>query len=905
MVTSRAPSSGPVIEGPWTSPPHPTAPPAPAHRPTSGRRDAEHAVPVATHVVDRPRLHALLDRAVAEAAVTLVVGPAGWGKTLLVGSWLAAGAGGRDAAWVTLGPGHDEPRAFWATLARAVGARGGPATAAALRRLGGLTDPDELPGVFAAALWQADRPVVVVLDDLHEVTSARVHDGLRSLVERPVPALALVATTRRDPPWPLNRLRLAGLVAEVRPDDLAFRDDEAAALFAQLGVAAADRHVQEMVARTGGWAAGMRLAALDLATRPDVDAAVAAFSGDAHSVSGYLLEEVLDRLPAELVAFLEQVCAVDLVCADLADALTERSDGEAVLAELSASHLFVQALDHPGRWYRLHRLVLDLLRARPVARRDRRDRHRRAAEWFRREGMPLEALRSAVRGELWALAADILGGHVVSLVLRGAADEVIRILGEVPEPVLLERPELATALAGARVSTGVTTQVRALVAAARRGAGTLGESRRRRLEVHLGLVEAAYARAQGDLEAVTRAYRSVTLDVAALGRWGVADAAIVPAVVLANLGTAELWTGDLDAADGHLRESAEGPGPPSLPRVNAAAHLALLLCERGELDEAARRAREVAAAAADAGWARTLQVAPAYLALARASIDRDELADTDRWLALLLEVEEVAPEPQVRLAGSMAVAALRDAAGDRDGALAALRAAGARIGSWTPPRLLAEQWVLDEADLLARGGNPEAARVMAARLGAPRTDAGRAGAARLLLHLGDGGIEDALGPAAASPHPRVRAGAGVVAALAAERAGAPQRAIERLEDALEAAAPGGLRRPFLAEPALVDVLRRRVDRGSRAAPFAMDLLERLTGTSPDPAAPRRALVEPLTEREATMLRYLASTLSNPEIAAELYVSVNTVKTHQRAVYRKLGAAGRREAVLRARTLGLL
>ncbi|WP_345339075.1 helix-turn-helix transcriptional regulator, partial [Actinomycetospora succinea] len=751
----------------------------------------------------------------------------------------------------------------------------------------------------------AERPVVLVLDDLHEVSSPAVHRGLQSLVERPVPSLALVATTRHDPPWPRTRLLMAGLVAEVRPDDLAFRDDEASALFAQLGVAAQGEHVREMVARTGGWAAGMRLAALDLATRPDVDAAVAAFSGDAHSVSGYLLDEVLGRQPPELVAFLERISVVDLVCADLADAITGGGDGEARLAELSAAHLFVQALDHPGRWYRLHRLVLDVLRARPASRRDRRERHRRAADWFRHRGMPLEALRSAVQGELWALAAEVVAAHLAALVLRGSADGVIRVLGDIPEPVLLERPELATALAGARVALGDTTQVPALLAAARRGAGALGERRRQRLEVHHALIEAAHARARGDLDAVALAYRPVTLDVAALDRYGVLDAAIVPAVVLANLGTAELWTGDLAAADGHLRETADGAGPATLPRVNAAAHLALLSCERGELDAAEQRARAVIGTAEEAGWARMPQVATAYLAMARVAIDRGEPGAAERWLSLLAEVEEVAPEPQVQLARALTLADRQDAAGHTEDALARLRSADTRAGSWTPPRPLAEQWRLGEADLLARSGNPDAARAVAGRLGTPRTDGGRVAAARLLGHLGDDGVEEALGDTAASALPRVRTGAGVVAALAAERAGAPERAAALLEDALLTAAPHALRRPFLAEPALADVLRRRVDRGSGAVGFAVDLLERLTGTPADHGAPRPPLAEPLTEREATMLRYLASTLSNPEIAAELYVSVNTVKSHQRAVYRKLGASGRREAVRRARALGLL
>jgi LuxR family transcriptional regulator, maltose regulon positive regulatory protein len=907
VVTSPADSSGPVLEGPWKDRTARTPPlrAGPAGAAPAGRRgDAEHAAPVATHVVERPRLHALLDAAVARAAVTLVEGPAGWGKTLLVGSWLAT-AGGRAPAWASLGPGHDDPRAFWAALARAVAGRAGPATEQSLRRLAGHhTDPEELPGMFAHALRQADRPVALVLDDLHEVTSAAVHDGLRHLVERPVPGLALVLTTRRDPPWPLTRLRLAGVLAELRPADLAFRDDEAAALFAQLGVPAADDHVRELVVRTGGWAAGVRLAALDLGAREDVDAAVATFSGDAHSVSDFLLEEVLGRLPPDLVAFLEEISVVDLVCVDLADALTDRGDAAALLAELAASHLFVQALDHPGRWYRLHRLVLDLVRARPVPRRTRRDRHRRAAEWFRRNGLPLEALRAAVHGELWALAAEVAAAHLISLVLRVSPDAVSRVLDEIPHPVLVERPELATALAGARVARGDTTGVRALVEAARRGAPALGEARRGRLATQLGIIEGALGRAVGDLDAAARAYRSVTLDVATMGRWGVIDAGIVPIVVLANLGTAEFWTGDLAGAEAHLREPAGARGPTALPHLNAASHLALLLCERGELDDAARRARDVAEAASDAGWERAPQVAPAYLTMARVTIDRDELDRTDHWLGLLAGVEEVAPEPHVLLARSLALAARRDAAGDREDALARLRVARTRLGTWTPPRPLAEQRTLDEADLLARAGNAEAARALADRLGPPRTEGGLVALARLRLHLGDDGAEAALAAVAGSEQPRLRVGAGVVAALAAEQAGEQERATALLEDALLAAAPFGLRRPFLAETALTAVLRRRIDLGSGAAAFATDLLERITGPT-ETRVRRRALAEPLTERESTMLRYLASTLSNAEIAAELYVSVSTVKTHQRAVYRKLGVGARREAVRRARSLSLL
>lgn len=862
-------------------------------------------VPVATEVLARPRLYERL-RLASRVPFTLVAGPAGWGKTLLVGGWVTAGAPDRAVAWVTLHPSDDDPRTFWTALAAAIGDTAGDTTARALRRLRGHPSESDLPGMFAHAVRQADRDLVLVLDDLHEVTSPDVHAGLLRLVERPVPTLALVATTRRDPPWPLARLRLSGRLAELRDDDLAFDDDEAAALFARLGVPATRRQVEEMVARTEGWAAGLRLAALDMETSGDLAGAVAGFSGDDHSVSGYLLEEVLGRQPPELVAFLRKISVVNPVCADLADALTDGHDGAAVLADLAASHLFVQALGRSGRWYRLHRMILDLVRAQPVPRRERRDGHRRAAEWFRNAGLPLDAVRSAVEGGLWSLAADLVGSHLAALALRGSARDLERILVEVPYPVLVERPELATALAGVRAAQGRALDVPRLLDAARLRADGLSADRVARLAVYHGLIEGAFARFMGDLDGAVRTYRDVPVDVADLSRWGMSDPEIVAAVVRGNLGTAECWTGDLDAAEQHLREAAEtGGGPSALPHLNATAHLALLAWDRGELDTAEERARGVVTAATAEGWSRAPQIGPAFLVLARARIDRGELDEADGWLSRLADVLEGAPEPHVRLAQGVALAIRRDAGGDPEGALVGLRAISVHLERWTPPRPLAEQAVLGEADMLVRAGDSRAGRALAQQLGAPTTDQGRVLAARVFLRLGEPAAVARLLGAATGGGPRVRAGVGVVAALAAAAAGDDEGALDHLEDAVLAAAPFGLRSPFLAEPELAPMLARRVERGTAAPAFALDLIERMTGADPDEARERPAVVEPLTERERTMLRYLGSALSNAEIAAELYVSVNTVKTHQRAVYRKLGAVGRRDAVRRARVLGLM
>ena len=216
---------------------------------------------------------------------------------------------------------------------------------------------------------------------------------------------------------------------------------------------------------------------------------VDAFSGDDHAVAAYLLTEVIDRQPPELLDFLVRVSFVDLVCADLADALTGARTGAATLAELAASNLFVHAVGPGGRWYRLHRLIADVLRTRITDPRTIRDVHRRAAEWYRRHSLPLEAVRYALRGGLWPLAAEILGVHGLALVIRGSARELDMLLTAAPRDALLGHPELAGTLAGARIYLGSYREVRELVAAAAAGADDLPQPRAERLRVVLDLVE--------------------------------------------------------------------------------------------------------------------------------------------------------------------------------------------------------------------------------------------------------------------------------------------------------------------------------------------------------------------------------------------------------------------------------
>jgi LuxR family maltose regulon positive regulatory protein len=869
--------------------------------------DVKFAVPVAAHLVSRPRLHARLTAGL-QSSCTLIAAPAGWGKTLLAGSWLAAGEAGRAAAWVSLGPPEDDVRALWTAIASAIMPIVGDRAAANLRQVVTDEDVENIPGQIAAVLAGDGTTVVLVLDNLHEITSLAVHDSLLRLVQRPPRVLRFVAITRRDPPWPLDRLRLTGVITEVRAVDLAFRVDETVALLDQLGIDLDDAHVGRLVERTEGWAAGLRLAALHLQGGEDPAGFVDAFSGDDHAVAAYLLTEVIDRQTPELLHFLVRVSFVDLVCADLADALTGARTGSATLAELAASNLFVHAVGPGGRWYRLHRLIADVLRTRITHPRAIRDVHRRAAEWYRRQSMPLDAVRYALRGGLWPLAAEILGIHGFAPVIRGSARELDVLLSAVPRETLLGHPELAAILAAARIFLGSNREVGEMVAAAVVGLNDLPPPRAERLRVVLDLVETGYARSRGDLVAVVAAARRVPDDPRTLSALGMAGWDLIPLLVLSSAGTAELWTGDVSEAEKHLRAAMDANQWSGLlrPHLNAASQLALLLAERGDLDAAETEAQAAARRATEAGWAVSAQVVAAYLALAWVSLDRSEPDAVDGWLGRVADVEAIAPEPHVQLAAAALTALRRADAGDLEGARTGLQAATSRLAGSAPPAVV-DRMLLVEAELLRRAGDLQQAATTLAGLHSPGTAHTAHALAR--LHLGAG--DAAAAEQSLAPFPpelatvRQRVDGGIVRTLIA--AGRDRgAALHTLEDALLAAAPMGMRRPFLVESAdLRPLLGDRIEAGTDVAAFAVDLLRRMSeGHSRAPAAPA-TLIDALTEREQVVLRYLASTLSNAEIASELYLSVNTVKTHQRMIYRKLGADGRRDAVRRAKQLRIL
>jgi LuxR family maltose regulon positive regulatory protein len=746
---------------------------------------------------------------------------------------------------------------------------------------------------------------VLVLDNLHEIVSAEVHSGILQLTSQASRKLRIIAVTRHDPPWPLHTMRLDGRVRELRAADLAFHRDEAAALFAQMDVEVTGDQLGELVLRTEGWAAGLRLAVLGLRGAADREEFVERFSGDEHSVAEYLMREVFEQQSADWQDFLLRIAVVEEVCPDLADALTGQRDGGQRLALLAEANLFLHELGGSGHWYRMHHLLVDFLNARLTDPRLRRDLNRRAAEWYRTRHMPIPALRFALAGRQWGLAADVVATHVVDLITHRPPAELEAMLAPLSIEVLLAHPGLAISLAAARAMRGDLTDLDLLTGSVRAQLGSLSDERRRRFEVVLDGLDIARLRVDGDIAGMLDACRRIPIDPHVLSALGLESWDAIRVVALGNMGGSELWLGELDEAREHLRLATAAAGVTLLPRLNARAHQALLDWHTGHLADAAQTAEETVGEFSRIGMPLVSQCLCAYLALTGIALDRDELDVVDRWLDL---ATDTAIEPHALLAVSMFRARREAASGRLDQALAAIQAGRQKTLDAPVPAAVVDRAVLLEADLCHRAGNRAQAHRLAAGIGDPARHAWPAVRHRARTSLDEGNLASehpAVWPAPTNLREAIETH--LLGAQWASAAGDDERAMGLLEKALAAAAPHTIRRVFLDEsPMIAPLLSKRLELGTRIPEFAVDLLDRMSGAPPNgTSAGRTAIVMPLTAREGLMLRYLASTLSNVDISRELYISVNTVKTHQRMIYRKLAVNDRRDAVARGRQLGLL
>jgi LuxR family transcriptional regulator, maltose regulon positive regulatory protein len=878
------------------------------------------AGPGAGRVVSRPRL---LGRLGAPARVSVVSAPPGSGKTVLLRSWISQSGVAGSAAWVPAGRGQRDPQRFWLSVTGAL--RQTAAGSALVRELTGAPDLDGwvITERLLADLAPLDDPLWLVVDDVHELGADALRQ-LELLIMRAPPELRFVLATRHDVQLGLHRLRLEGELAEIRDPDLRFTVAEASELLAAAGVDLPE--VGLLVERTEGWAAGLRLAALSLAGHPDPGRLAAEFSGTERTVAEYLLAEVLDRQTEQVRRLLLRTSILERVNGELAGLLTGASGGERVLQDLEAAGAFVVALDTARSWFRYHQMFADLLQL--ELRRAEPDQvaalHRAAAGWLAGHGYPVEAVRHAQAAQDWDLAARLLADNWPGLYLDGQAGTVHELLAGFPAEQLVADAELAAVAAADELAYGSLEAAERYLGLAERGPAPVPDARHGQAQLLLGIVRLLAARQRGNLLAVTdeaqrlqamaEAPEAAQYDLAPATRAALGED--LHALALISLGEAEYWTARFEDASRHLEHGialARRIGRPYLEFTGLAHQAAARLYH--SYARAAERGRQAVELAERHGWTGdpAFGVASTILGLVLASQARPDEAEA--WVqraerTITAEAAQPAMVAGIRyVRGAIAVARNHDAE-----ALAAFEAAEHLARRLAAPHYLIPRIRALLLRSLIRLGQTDRAGLFLAGLGGEERERGEIRVAAAEVELAQGNPSAALaglaalqeGPGSGDYWGFWQVWAGVLEAIARDALGDPDAAETALERALDLAEPDGMLSPFLLYPVPGRLLERHARHRSAHASLVTEIRSLLAGnrSAPPPAGPQLPL-EPLSDSEIRVLRYLPTNLTGPEIAGELYVSHNTVSTHLRHLYAKLGTHRRAEAVACARALGLL
>ncbi len=814
-------------------------------------------------VVDRPRLQARVASGQLPALV-LVSAPAGFGKTTLVADWFVNNRPAHwRTAWLSLDPTDDDPASFWAGVVAALRtvAAGAGADARSLLQAGQPVETvarsllNDLAALATPASPADPGPeTILVLDDYHVIESAEIHAGVAFLVDHLPPNVHLVLAGRADPPLPLARLRAAGELLEIRAADLRFTPAEAAAYLNEvMGLTLAESDVAALEARTEGWIAALQLAALSMEGRDDPAAFVAGFAGDDRFVVDYLAEEVLERQPADVRRFLLNTAVLPRLTGPLCDAVTGTVGGRAMLERLERANLFLVPLDDRRRWYRYHHLFADVLQARLL---DEEPGlidtlHQRAAAWFEAAGELPEAINHALAGSDTERAARLIELAAPALFRSRQELTARRWLTALPPELFADRPVLAIVAVGAVMVSGELTGVEQLLAG-------------------------------------IEPWLEPGADLTAAIVQNQAELAHLPAQVAVYRAALALIAGDLASTIGHAERALDlAPPTDHLRRGSASALVGLARWTGGELAEAEARYADSVGSLTAAG--HISDVLGCSLALADIQTARGRVGDAVATLQAGLDLARA--HNVVRGTADLHAAlceSLLDQ-GDRPGAarhLEAARALGETAGLPQHPY----RWRVAAARLhLADGDGPEGLGLLDEAVARYNTDLSPpvrpAAAVRARAHLATGDVAAARRWARDS-------------GLTADDELSYVREYEHVTLAHLLLAEGST----ADAAALLDRLAAAAEAGGRAGSPVE------TPAGPGRAGPARSgdgpLVDPLSIRELDVLRLLRTDLGGPEIARELHVSLNTLRTHTQRIYTKLGVRNRREAVRRSAELGL-
>jgi len=845
----------------------------------------------------------------------------------------AAGGGRAAAAWLSVDKEDNDPDRFWTYFVAALQTIQPDLGQRSLEML----ETGKAPSIRAVLttlvndISGAKHDFVLVLDDYHEIASRSVHESLAFLVDHLPPQAHLVLATRVDPPLPLARLRVRGQLNELRAADLRFTTHEATAFFndiMELGLTT--DNVEALESLTEGWIASIRMAALSMKGCENIPSFIADFAGTHRHVMDYLVEEVLGRQKASVQQFLVRTSVLDRLCTPLCNAVTGTDNGEEMLDHLQSANLFVIPLDQSRKWFRYHHLFSDLLRDR--LQKTQADRipvlHRRASEWFKREGLTSEAIQHALAAKDLDGAADLIESVAVPLISSGKISVPQAWLEKLPEEVILSRPWLCIGLANVRAARGQLAGVQPLVQAAEsalshahaEGTGQDAEAERR-IRNHLTSLRIPLALARGDTGETIRLCHEA-LDQSP------EDQPTVRCMSKLLLGLAHWMRADMSKAMLCLEEAAldgQRTGNYFITLV-AMGHLADIYVRQGRLHQAAETSRKAIRLGTEWGGGEPLPgTSYAHICLAQVLYQWNEVEEAIHYVNRAIELGRQGVQLTVVVMAVPGMApladlisqttALSDALDELEGvAVASHSAMMSRISAAWRARLC-----------LARGNMSEALQWASARE-IPKGDSDEVlefplefeylTLARFNIARGQlQGVPAMLDRLRRKAEAEGRMGGViellVLLATTLRAQGRTDEAMMTLQRALSLGEPEGYVRIFVdaGEP-MAELLRSALAQKVRPE-YVSGLLASFSspagrgGFVPLHGSRARPVVEPVTGRELEVLRLLAAGASNKQMAEELVLVTGTVKAHLLNIYRKLDVHNRTQAVARARELNLI
>jgi LuxR family maltose regulon positive regulatory protein len=875
-----------------------------------GRIHATKIVPPQTPAFALARNHLLRLLGETHAPVTLVVAPPGYGKTVLLAQWARRQPEG-SVAWLSIDRADDDPRRFaahlCASLAATVPGLGESALAHVEQRAGGLGD------LFLTELLDeilAMPPCTIVLDDVDTVSNVALLADIAMFIEQASPHVRFVVSMRSDAQLGLAHLRLRDEVVEVREHDLAFDRAETKQLLERLSHRHLTQdHVDALANRTEGWPAAVQMAAVALRDAADVDEAIARFTGNDQHIASYLVDEVLAQQPEDVKQFLLQTSPLERLSGALCNAVTGGDNGHQMLARFERESLFVVRIDEYGEWFRYRRLFRDLLRYHlRAAGQDEGELLRRAARWHFDHDDVESGAYYLTAAQNWAGVLSLVTEQSRSLFERGDAGAALRWLDGVPERVRSRRRETLFEHAVLATMTGNTLRAdEDLRRAEAEQALTSGE------QAVADMLRAIWVESHASPDAVIEASNRVlrVLDTGDLTgtpniyQFGTPEH--LRATTLISRARAFHYRGETAKARTELLRLVSDPNLYAAWMVNALGSLALVEAWTGHLRRAEEYAARALRIAAEMGFDGHPATSDAHIALACVLRERNLLP---RAALVLAEAEAIEHRTlrSVPLAAHAGEAALHHlACGAPRAGLQGLMRLRQQGGAPPPSRIAARLRAIEARLLMAMGEHSRAASVLDDDKAIVTTELA---AARVQLAVAHDDVPmarkllDGWSSTIDEHDLQAQLESGIWAAVVQHVDHDARRARNAMADVVATAEAEGHVRLFLdAGPKARRVLFSVFE--SAPTRYLEALVQQEAPLAQQPRQHEGHLVDPLSDRETVVLRWLPTRLSNAEIAGQLYISLNTLKTHLRHIYQKIGATNRREAVDIAESLDLL